>query len=112
MSKESYGSHAGRPGSWIAVVIIFAGFLIGGIALCIGPSWIAFWVGAAVIAVGFVVSGLVHLFADIVLDAPRVIPEIVDYSLFGGHTTKRRGGMRGETAQKPIATDTQDAPHG
>ncbi|MDL4776007.1 MULTISPECIES: HGxxPAAW family protein [Thermomonosporaceae] len=112
MTEESYGSHAGRPGSWLAVLIIFIGFLLGGIALCIGPLWIAFWVGIAVVAVGVLVSGLVHLFSDIVLDAPRVIPEIVDYSLFGSHTTKRRGGLTGETAHKPIATDTQEAPHG
>lgn len=34
MSEESHGSHAGRPSSWIAVTIIFAGFVVGGVALC------------------------------------------------------------------------------
>ncbi|WP_245623097.1 HGxxPAAW family protein [Spirillospora albida] len=111
-SEESHGSHAGRPSSWIAVGIIFVGFVIGGVALCAGPSWIMFWIGAAVIVAGIVVSGLVHLFSDVVVDAPRVIPEIVDYSLFGTRTDKRRGGTVGESIDKPIATDPQHTPHG
>ncbi|WP_131738269.1 HGxxPAAW family protein [Actinomadura roseirufa] len=111
-SVEQHGSHAGRPGSWVAVTVIFIGFVIGGVALCVGPSWILFWVGAAVIVLGLVLSGLVHLFSDVVVDAPRVIPEIVDYSLFGSRTDKRRGGRQGEVLDRPIATDPQQTPHG
>jgi hypothetical protein len=112
MSEESHGSHAGRPSSWVAVSIIFAGFLVGGVALCIGPAWVLFWVGAAIVVVGFVVGGMVHIFSDVVVDAPRVIPEIVDYSVFGTRTDKRRGGLAGETLDKPIRSDTQSTPHG
>lgn len=112
MSEESHGSHAGRPSSWVAVTIIFIGFAVGGVALCVGPSWPTFWAGVGIIVVGMVVSGLVHLFSDVVLDAPRVIPEIVDYSLFGTRTDKRRGGTAGETLERPVATDTQQTPHG
>ncbi|MEW2360297.1 HGxxPAAW family protein [Spirillospora sp. NPDC029432] len=112
MSEESHGSHAGRPSSWVAVFIMFAGFAIGGVALCLGPNWVVFWVGAAVVAVGFVVAGLVHIFSDVVVDAPRVIPEIVDYSVFGSRTDKRRGGPLGETLDRPVHTDPQDTPHG
>ena len=108
----SEGSHAGQPGSWIAVGIIFAGFIVGGIALCLGPLWIMFWVGVGIVVVGFLVSWMVHLFADVVVDAPRVIPEIVDYSLFGARTAKRRGGDRGEILDLPISTDTEETPHG
>ncbi|MFA1548571.1 HGxxPAAW family protein [Actinomadura chokoriensis] len=113
MSKGSAeGSHAGRPSSWIAVTVIFIGFVIGGVALCLGPSWIMFWIGAGVIVAGFLVSWMVHLFSDVVVDAPRVIPEIVDYSLFGSRTSKRRGGDQGEVLRTPVATDTQETPHG
>ncbi|MFS2292043.1 MAG: hypothetical protein FWJ90_04995 [Actinomadura sp.] len=112
MSEESRGSHTGRPGSWIAVGIIFIGFVVGGVALCLGPMWIMFWVGAGIIVAGLAVSWMVHLFSDVVVDAPRVIPEIVDYSVFGSRTAKRRGGPTGETLDSPIATDPQQAPHG
>lgn len=112
MSEESHGSHAGRPSSWVAVTIIFIGFVLGGVALVIGPNWIMFWAGVAVIAVGGVVSAAVHVFSDVVVDAPRVIPEIVDYSLFGKSTDKRRGGLAGETLEAPTRTDTQQMPHG
>ena len=33
----------GRPVSWVAVLIIIIGFILGGIALPIGPSWVLFW---------------------------------------------------------------------
>ncbi|GLZ10304.1 hypothetical protein Acsp04_05390 [Actinomadura sp. NBRC 104425] len=112
LPHEGHGSHAGRPGSWVAVGIMITGFVVGGIALCMGPAWGAFWVGAGIVVVGFIVGGMVHIFSDVVVDAPRVIPEIVDYSVFGTRTDKRRGGSAGETIDKPIRTDTQHTPHG
>jgi hypothetical protein len=112
LPAESHGSHAGRPGSWAAVGIMVAGFVVGGVALCLGPAWVVFWTGVAIAVVGFVVGGVVRIFSDVVVDAPRVIPEIVDYSVFGSRTSKRRGGLAGETLDKPVHTDTQRAPHG
>lgn len=108
----SEGSHAGRPSSWIAVGIIFTGFVVGAVALCLGPIWIMFGVGVAIVVVGFLVSWVVHLFGDVVVDAPRVIPEIVDYSLFGTRSAKRRGGDQGEVLDAPVSTDTEETPHG
>ena len=35
----------GRPVSWVAVSIIMAGFLVGGLGLVFGPTWWLFWVG-------------------------------------------------------------------
>lgn len=112
MSDDSHGSHAGRPSSWVAVSIMIAGFVVGGVAICLGPAWVMFWIGAAIIVVGAVVGGLVHIFSDVVVDAPRVLPEVVDYSVFGQRTDKRRGGLAGETIDKPIRTDSQQTPHG
>mgnify|MGYP001233476090 CR=1 FL=1 len=109
---DHHGSHAGRPGSWAAVAVMVAGFVVGGVGLCLGPSWITFWAGVAIVVIGFVVGGVVHIFSDVVLDAPRVIPEIVDYSVFGTRTDKRRGGSAGETQDKPSVTDPQQSPHG
>ncbi|WP_051467785.1 HGxxPAAW family protein [Actinomadura oligospora] len=106
------GSHAGRPSSWVAVAIVFLGFVVGGVALCVGPNWVVFVVGAVIVAVGLVACGVVHLFSDVVVDAPRVIPEIVDYSLFGHSTERRRGGSAEEPKRFSVRTDTQQFPHG
>ncbi|WP_067803661.1 HGxxPAAW family protein [Actinomadura formosensis] len=109
---SSGGSHAGRPSSWIAVGIIFVGFVVGGVALCLGPAWVMLWAGVGIVVAGLLISWMVHLFSDVVVDAPRVIPEIVDYSLFGSRSAKRRGGEQGEVIDVPISTDTQQTPHG
>ena len=53
-------AHHGRPASWVAVSII----IVGGIALPIGPSWVLFWVGAAIVAVGIVVAAAAHIMDD------------------------------------------------
>ncbi|MFC0036867.1 hypothetical protein [Actinomadura rayongensis] len=112
MSEDSPGSHAGRASSWVAVTIIFAGFVTGGVSLCKGPFWVGFYVGLGIVAVGIAAAGLVHVFSDVVVDKPRVIPEIVDYSVFGSRSAKRRGGEAGETIATPTRTDTQKQPHG
>lgn len=67
----STGSHAGRPKSWVAVAIIFIGFAIGGVAITMGPNWIVFGVGAAVIALGCVVGWAVDIMTDVIVDEPR-----------------------------------------
>jgi hypothetical protein len=96
----------------VAVAIMVLGFLVGGIALCLGPAWVFFWVGVGIFILGFIVGGAVHIFSDVVVDAPRVIPEIVDYTVFGTRTDKRRGGLSGETRDSPVHTDPQYPPHG
>lgn len=67
----STGSHAGRPKSWVAVSIIFIGFVIGGVAMVMGPSWILFWAGAAVIVIGCAVAWAVDVMTDVIVDDPR-----------------------------------------
>jgi hypothetical protein len=67
----STGSHAGRPKSWIAVAIIFVGFLVGGVGLTIGPDWIVFGAGAAVAVIGGIIALAVDIMTDVVVDEPR-----------------------------------------
>jgi hypothetical protein len=106
------GSHGGKPTSWIAVAVIITGFAIGGAALTTGPSWPLFWIGLAVVAAGGVFGLAVGILGDVVVDAPRVIPELTDKSAFGPEGSGRRGGSHGETLDKPVRTDAQEAPHG
>lgn len=68
----SSSSHAGRPSSWVAVVVMFIGFLVGGVALPIGPNWILFWVGVGIVGVGGVLALVVDIMSDVVLDQPYV----------------------------------------
>jgi len=42
----------GRAVSWVAISIIVAGFVTGGLGLVIGPAWAAFWVGVGLVVVG------------------------------------------------------------
>ncbi|GAA2992683.1 HGxxPAAW family protein [Streptosporangium longisporum] len=65
------GSHGGRASSWLAVTVILLGFAIGGVALCIGPNWTVFWMGAGVCAMGGVLTLVFNVFSDVVVDAPR-----------------------------------------
>ena len=54
----------GRPVSWVAVTIIIVGFIVGGIALPIGPSWVLFWVGAALVVLGGIFAASVRIMDD------------------------------------------------
>jgi hypothetical protein len=54
----------GRPVSWVAVSIIMAGFLVGGLGLVFGPTWWLFWVGAGAAIVGGLLALGTHIFDD------------------------------------------------
>jgi hypothetical protein len=59
-----YPAHHGRPVSWVAVSIIMAGFVIGGIALIFGPTWWLFWAGLGVAVVGGLLAAAINVFED------------------------------------------------
>jgi len=61
---QAHEAHHGRPASWVAVAVIIVGFILGGIALPIGPSWVLFWVGAAIVVVGIIIGAAVHIMED------------------------------------------------
>jgi hypothetical protein len=67
----SSGSHAGRPKSWAAVTVIFIGFVVGGVALCLGPNWPLFWGGAAIVVLGAVLALAVDIMSDVVVAETR-----------------------------------------
>jgi hypothetical protein len=62
----SYGheAHHGRPTSWATTTIIVIGFIIGGIALPIGPNWVLFWIGAAIVVVGAIFGAANRIMDD------------------------------------------------
>jgi hypothetical protein len=54
----------GRRVSWVAVTLIIVGFIIGGIALPIGPNWVLFWIGAAIVVVGVIFAASIRIMDD------------------------------------------------
>ena len=62
----SYGHEVrhGRPASWVTSAIVFVGFIIGGVALPIGPTWWLFWTGAGIVVLGGIFGAAVHIFDD------------------------------------------------
>src|SRR3954470_1024474 len=85
-------SHAGRPGSWLAVIVIWIGFGVGGAAMVAGPAWWLFWTGVGIAALGGIIALAVHIFDDVIVDAPRTVPEEPHHSRVSG----RQPGSPGE----------------
>jgi hypothetical protein len=56
--------HHGRPASWVAVSIIVAGFIVGGIAMVAGPAWWLFWTGTGIVVVGGIFALSTHILDD------------------------------------------------
>ena len=50
--------------SWVAAAIVIVGFIVGGIALPIGPSWWLFWVGAAIVVIGGIIGAAARIMDD------------------------------------------------
>ena len=61
---HGHASFHGRPISWVAVSLIMGGFLIGALALVLGPTWIMFWIGGGVVVVGAFMAATTNLFND------------------------------------------------
>jgi hypothetical protein len=77
------GSHGGRPSSWVVFTVSMAGFIISGIALCIGPNWMMFWAGVVVVVLSGVLGLMVGIMSDVVLDKPRATQNTVGGSSSG-----------------------------
>jgi hypothetical protein len=99
-------SHAGRPGSWLAVAVIWIGFGVGGAALVPEPKWWLFWTGVGIVVVGGIIAMAVHIFDDVIIDGPRTVPEERHHSELGGTARGEVGGPA--TATDPATTK----PHG
>ncbi len=67
--QESRGSAA----VWAAVLIIVAGFVVGGIGLIVGGWWL-FYVGVAVVVVGGVTARLADIMSHVEEDGALAEP--------------------------------------
>lgn len=76
------GSHAGRAKSWLAITVILLGFVIGGVGLCLGPSWFTVWAGVGVVVLGGVLALVFDVFSDVIVDSRRTMPAQEHHSPF------------------------------
>ena len=60
----SFPSFHGRTVSWVAVSLIMAAFLVGGLALVFGPLWWLFWASLGLAVVGLLMSAGIGIFED------------------------------------------------
>jgi hypothetical protein len=60
---HEHAAFHGRPVSWVAVCIIIAGFLLGGLSL-VFAFWTGFWVGVGVVVVGALLAAGTNMFED------------------------------------------------
>ena len=51
--------HGNTPAAWTGVMIILAGFVIGGIGMII-DQWVLFWVGVALVPIGGIVGKIMQ----------------------------------------------------
>jgi fatty acid desaturase len=58
------GGHGASIGSWLACLVIIAGFAVGGIAMVVW-NWPMFWVGVGVTVLGCVMAHVVHIMDDV-----------------------------------------------
>jgi hypothetical protein len=63
-TPTSFPSFHGRTVSWVAVTVIMAAFLMGGLALVFGPIWWLFWVSLGLAAVGALMALATGIFDD------------------------------------------------
>ena len=49
-------AHGSSPAAWTGVVIALAGFVLGAIALVIGPNWVMFAIAAALLPLAAIVA--------------------------------------------------------
>ncbi|HUZ26992.1 MAG TPA: HGxxPAAW family protein [Streptosporangiaceae bacterium] len=64
VADPGHASYHGRTSSWVAVALIVAGFLAGGLALVFGPTWPVFWVGAGLAVIGGLLALMTDIFED------------------------------------------------
>jgi hypothetical protein len=59
-TRVKHVHHGRTPAAWIGVTIGMIGFIVGGIAMVIGPNWPLFWIGVAILVVALIVTQILR----------------------------------------------------
>ncbi len=65
------GAHGSTPAAWTTVIIVVVAFLVGGLGLVIGPNWVVFWIGVALLPVGALVGKVMQAMGLGAADPPH-----------------------------------------
>ncbi len=49
-------NHGSSSAAWTAVTICLIGFAVGGIGMVLGPNWVLFWIGIALLPISGIVA--------------------------------------------------------
>jgi len=49
-------NHGSSPAAWTAVTICLIGFTVGAIGMVLGPNWVLFWIGIAMLPISAIVG--------------------------------------------------------
>lgn len=64
ISGRNISGHGASLKSWLAALVILAGFIVGGIAL-IYWNWPVFWIGVAIAVIGGLIGWAVGIMNDV-----------------------------------------------
>jgi hypothetical protein len=59
-TREKHVHHGRTPAAWTGVTIAMIGFIVGGIAMVIGPNWTLFWISVAILVVALIVTAILR----------------------------------------------------
>ncbi len=48
--------HGKTPAAWAGTLTATVGFFVGGIGMVLGPNWVMFWIGIALVVVACIVG--------------------------------------------------------
>ena len=62
--SSNVGGHGAKLGSWLACLVMLAGFTLGGVAI-VAWNWPLFWVGVGIFVAGMVFARVVNIMEDV-----------------------------------------------
>ncbi len=62
--SSNVGGHGAKLGSWLACLVMLAGFTLGGVAV-VAWNWPLVWVGVGIFVAGMVFARVVNIMEDV-----------------------------------------------
>jgi len=60
-SNPKHVHHGRTLAAWTGVIIAIVAFLVGGVALVLGPNWVMFWIAAALLVVAAIATRVLQV---------------------------------------------------
>lgn len=48
--------HGKTPAAWVGALTALVGFFVGGTGLILGPNWLVFWIGIAIVVLALIAA--------------------------------------------------------